>query len=930
MAVSGGYLVLTDEVVVDDLEEAGLAVEWLATGVSRGDLVLDTRIRPDEQLRRTRTVFSEDAIVIYRIDDVQSALATQSTGLVPLNAWPPAVIVHKEPLHVLSTAGMTAGIDTVIAKVSQDSLVSYVEMLQSFGPRLAGTDANHNARDFIFDAFVSFGFDSVYLDEFTAYQLGGPSLPGYNVVAVKPGTLFPEKFVVVGGHFDAVPGSPGADDNGSGTAGTMEIARIVAETETAMTFVFIAFDSEESGLWGAKHYAEAARLRGDDIVVMLNMDMIAHYENDAEADLFHGSLQAYAILWDDLANTWTGIDGLLAGGSGSSDHFPFVQNGYDAVFVHERVFSNVYHSFRDSTTYMNFDYMTRMVKATLATGYTVSQAPPPVSIVSLRDAGDGQSIRVEWEELNEAAIADYVVYYSDDPDLVSFDSVVVAPTTTHYLVEGLTEGAEYTFYVGARDAAGNTSFAVETRTATPNSTPPPPDQLTAMPVDGGIRLTWSFGELPLDFDRFAVYRDGGLLSFQIVDTSIVDNDPSLGTEFHEYLVAAVDVDGNSSDTSGMVPVISRAATLEDGRILAINRTAGSANLGLVDDSITAAFLHEAMAPYDYDFRADTNVLMMTPPDTLKLWDLLDYQVVVVGVEAARFDELVPTAVPILEQMAYYHSIGGRVVIFGRWGVLQPTQRKEIYNNPSSPKYPYYSAFGILQRFLTPDTVNLDAKTSISDLIGAESQIPGYPQLVWDSLLTVAHSSDDVLPILDVSAIPGASFVDLEDGYEIIYTYDSRRDDPANEGQTVGWRHNNDSAGFVFFDLPLSAMERTSAIAALRKAIDDLTDIATDVPEGPGGVGKPEDYRLSQNYPNPFNPTTTIRFYLPRRSDVKVTVFNMLGQQVKVLANQQFGSGEHVVQWNGTNSGGERVASGVYFYRLDTERFSSSRKMVLLK
>lgn len=930
MRIDGGYLVLSNEPVITELQAVGIGADWVAASVDRDDLVLNTHIRPEASLRGARAVFREDAISIYRLDAVEAALSEGVSGLVSLADWPPAAVVYKEPLRFLSASITTAGIDTVIDKVSQDSLESYVGTLQAFDPRVTGTPANHASRDYIRDAFVSFGFDSVYLDSFTGYQVGGPSLPGYNVVAVKTGTVYPDKYIVVGGHFDAVPGSPGADDNGSGTAGTMEIARIIAETETAMSFVFIAFDSEESGLWGSKHYAEAAFDRGEDIVVMLNMDMIAFEANDTEASLFHGGVQAYAMLWDDLGNTWSGIDGFLAGGSGRSDHFPFLQNGYDAVFVHERIFSNVYHSFRDSTTHMDFDYMTRMVEATLATGYTVSEAPPPVEIVSLRDAGDGESVQVTWEELDSGAITDYVLYYGDDPDLIDFDSVVVSPTINQYLITGLTEGNGYTFYVSARNAEGNTSFAVHTETATPSDVPPRPNDVTAMPIEDGIHLSWSFGELPLDFDRFAIVRDGSELSVQITDTSFIDNDPALGTDFHEYLVVAIDTDGNSSDTVGMVPVVSRAATLEDGRILAINRTDASVGLTLADDSVTAAFLHEALAPYDYDFVADTNVLMMSPPDTLKLWDLLDYQVIVVAVEGARFDELLPLSVPILEQMAYYHSIGGRVVVFGRWGTLMETQRLSIYSTPGSMGYPYYSAFGIRQRYSTPDTVDIGGQTSVSDLVGAHPQVSGYPQLTWDSLLTIAHSTDDDLPVTSLSGIPGGSFVDLETGYEVIYTYDSRRDDPVNEDKPVGWRHSNDSAGFVFFDLPLSAMERSSAVAALRKAVDDLTDVATNVNEGPGDIVTPNRYRLYPNYPNPFNPSTNIRFYLPRAGEVTLTVYNTLGQKVRTLANQRFESGDHVIQWNGENSVGQRVASGVYFYRLDTKGFSSSRKMVLLK
>jgi hypothetical protein len=102
------------------------------------------------------------------------------------------------------------------------------------------------------------------------------------------------------------------------------------------------------------------------------MDMIAHMQNTDRARLFHGDDTYYPEIWIDLADSLVGITGYLSGSSSGSDHYPFDQHGYDVSFLHEYYFSSVYHSYRDSTTYMNFDYMTRMVKASLATVYSIS------------------------------------------------------------------------------------------------------------------------------------------------------------------------------------------------------------------------------------------------------------------------------------------------------------------------------------------------------------------------------------------------------------------------------------------------------------------------------------------------------------------------------------------------------------------------------
>ena len=96
------------------------------------------------------------------------------------------------------------------------------------------------------------------------------------------------------------------------------------------------------------------------------------------------------------------------------------------------------------------------------------------------------------------------------------------------------------------------------------------------------------------------------------------------------------------------------------------------------------------------------------------------------------------------------------------------------------------------------------------------------------------------------------------------------------------------------------------------------------------VQVPDDYRLQQNYPNPFNPETKIRFELPKNTHVTLKIFNVLGQQVATLINSDMKSGYHLVKWDGKNQFGIRVASGVYYYRLETTEFSRSMRMLLIK
>jgi len=134
------------------------------------------------------------------------------------------------------------------------------------------------------------------------------------------------------------------------------------------------------------------------------------------------------------------------------------------------------------------------------------------------------------------------------------------------------------------------------------------------------------------------------------------------------------------------------------------------------------------------------------------------------------------------------------------------------------------------------------------------------------------------------------------------------------------------AAYVYFwieeDRSFGIHNPAFAVALIKAAIEEVGGVVMySYPE----TGIVEDYKLSQNYPNPFNPTTTIEFTLPQQSDVTITVYDALGNQLDVLFSGNKNAGVHKVNWNATN-----YASGIYFYRMDTEKFVKVNKMILLK
>lgn len=88
---------------------------------------------------------------------------------------------------------------------------------------------------------------------------------------------------------------------------------------------------------------------------------------------------------------------------------------------------------------------------------------------------------------------------------------------------------------------------------------------------------------------------------------------------------------------------------------------------------------------------------------------------------------------------------------------------------------------------------------------------------------------------------------------------------------------------------------------------------------------PVDFGLSQNYPNPFNPSTNISFSLPKATNVKITVYNAIGKEIAVLVNGNYEAGTHNITWNANN-----LASGLYFYKMEAENFTATKKMMLIR
>lgn len=278
---------------------------------------------------------------------------------------------------------MNQTISNYLQLVSADSIQQYMQTLQNFGTRFCLANNRRQVATWIKDKFISFGYQDTQLDSFaynTTYNGTYYQTWQYNVVANYPGYANPNQIYVMGAHYDAiVPNSsspfvnaPGADDNASGVAAAIEVARIMKQYNyiPEKTIRFMAFGAEELGLHGAWNYATKAQNQNMNIVFMLNNDMISYCTLPPSQWKLriqkYPNSQNVTNLAINIAQNFTSLS--VTEGTQyiqSSDSWPFYSKGYKAIFLQEDQFTPFYHTVNDLVANSNMAYTAEMVKVSL-------------------------------------------------------------------------------------------------------------------------------------------------------------------------------------------------------------------------------------------------------------------------------------------------------------------------------------------------------------------------------------------------------------------------------------------------------------------------------------------------------------------------------------------------------------------------------------
>ncbi|WP_172282995.1 M28 family peptidase [Chryseobacterium sp. Chry.R1] len=248
-------------------------------------------------------------------------------------------------------------------QVSQTNITANLHEFENLGVKTTGSVNNTNTLNWIKNKYTSYGYSASQMVE-DPFTFGSTS--SKNLIITKTGTVYPDTYVIICGHYDTITGS-GVSDNGSGTSIILEAARILKDIPTEYSIKFIHFSGEEQGLEGSYHYADNVvfqnNIRQMNIRLVFNIDQVGgklgnnnntikcekgvngSSANNATSSAFTQQLATCTSLYSPLQTVITNAY--------SSDYIPFEQNGDIITGFYENIKSNNEHTVND--TFANID-----------------------------------------------------------------------------------------------------------------------------------------------------------------------------------------------------------------------------------------------------------------------------------------------------------------------------------------------------------------------------------------------------------------------------------------------------------------------------------------------------------------------------------------------------------------------------------------------
>jgi Predicted aminopeptidases len=415
-----------------------------------------------------------------------------------------------------------AEIQKMLREVSAKQIETYIRKLVGFGTRNTNSDQNDPtrgigaARDWIFSEFEKISREcgncltvekQSFLQEPTPNRRIIQPTTITNVMATLRGTTDPDRIYVVSGHYDSMCGSPvdgkcdapGANDDASGTAAVIELARVMSKYKFDATIIFLTVAGEEQGLLGSTYFAQQAKEKNLNIEAMLNNDIVGGVttfknaanrqtvrvfsegvpsnETQAEANTRRGvggendspsrQLARFIKETADIYSPKFSVmmiyrrDRYLRGG----DHIPFLERGFTAVrftetnedydHQHQNIRTENGKFYGDTPEYVDFEYVANVTRINAASLARLALAPARPKNVGMVTTRLGNDTELRWDASDAPDIAGYEIVWRDTVSPVWTNSINVGNVTS-YVIKGMTKD-NYFFGVRAVDKDGNKS-----------------------------------------------------------------------------------------------------------------------------------------------------------------------------------------------------------------------------------------------------------------------------------------------------------------------------------------------------------------------------------------------------------------------------------------------------------------------------------------
>jgi hypothetical protein len=699
----------------------------------------------------------------------------------------------------------------------------------------------------------------------------------------------------------------------------LEAARILAGVDLGGRRIIKKWGGEEYWMWGSGSWVAKAYHDSLDIKVAFNMDMVAnvadsYWDIDLHAD---EPSMPYADLVAEMGLTYTDLIPVIYTGTHPGDALPFWEYGFKAVSAEESDFSPNYHTCDDVVANISIPYLTQVTQMFTASILRVSRMPDtPVGFRAL-NVGDGASVYLDWEPNQELDIEGYNIYYGTESGM--YDSVKTVPSAEDTLYN-LADGTTLYLALSAIDTDGYESFLTGEISVYVSSTPYTPTGLTSTSFATAVILDWDRNLGELDIAGYNVYREvvgapraQDLLGYVADPLTIFPDNTAEPHVMYSYYVTAVDtqVPPNESDPSS--EVWGRLSTHDMGILIIDNTRDGTGAPFMPTDEEVDDFFDAALSGYNVTAHWDVS------DSTTASRAIMDYDVGMYSTVVWHSDVRMGTPMaPDTTVMRMFLETGGNLWLSG-WMLMSSL------SGENGPNYVFGSG-DFMSDYVGVDSARVTSNGQV-DWIGARGVEPGFPSVVINPSKVPLGG----LFAMDVLLDPFGGAYDL-------YTYVSSDSvGSPNHGKVVGVASNSSAYGLVVTDFPLFFLERGSADALAAAVMDMFEEVV--------GIGEDEvtrvplSYALSQNYPNPFNPMTTIRYEIPESEEggktgekvlTTLSIFDVRGRLVKVLVEEELEPGRYQATWDGKNAEGVGVSSGIYFYRIHSGSFTSTRKMTVTK